>query len=47
MLRTNLRRPQIVAFFKKLPRAEIIMEACGSSHHWAEVSKVPPAQQVE
>jgi transposase len=35
VLRTNLRRPQIAAFFKKLPRAEIIMEACGSSHHWA------------
>jgi transposase len=50
VLRTNLRRPQIAAFFKKLPRAEIIMEACGSSHHWArqlsalghEVRLIPP-----
>ena len=50
VLRTNLRRAQIAAFFKKLPRAEIIMEACGSSHHWArqlsalghEVRLIPP-----
>jgi transposase len=50
VLRTNLRRPQMVAFFKKLPRAEIIMEACGSSHYWArqlsalghEVRLIPP-----
>lgn len=50
VLRTNLRRSQIAAFFKKLPRAEIIMEACGSSHHWArelstlghDVRLIPP-----
>jgi transposase len=50
VLRTNLRRPQMAAFFKKLPRAEIIMEACGSSHYWArqlsalghEVRLIPP-----
>src|SRR5271168_58226 len=35
VLRTNLRRAQMVPFFKKLPAAEIAMEACGSSHHWA------------
>ena len=35
VLRTNLRRAQMVPFFKKLPPAEIAMEACGSSHHWA------------
>ena len=35
VLRTNLRRTQMVPFFKKLPAAEIAMEACGSSHHWA------------
>ena len=34
VLRTNLRRAQMVAFFKKLPATEIAMEACGSSHHW-------------
>jgi transposase len=35
VLRTNLRRAQMVPFFKKLPAAEIAMEACGSSNHWA------------
>jgi transposase len=35
LLRINLRRPQLVAFFKGLPSTEIAMEACGSAHHWA------------
>jgi transposase len=35
VLRTNLRRAQMVPFFKKLPPTEIAIEACGSSHHWA------------
>ena len=35
VLRLNLRRPRLVAFFKKLPPTEIIMEACGGAHHWA------------
>jgi transposase len=35
VLRTNLRRAQMVPFFRKLPPIEIAMEACGSSHHWA------------
>ncbi len=34
VLQTNLRRAQLAAFFKKLPRTEVFMEACGSSHHW-------------
>jgi transposase len=50
VLRINLRRPQLLAFFKKLPPTEIAMEACGSAHHWAreltalghEVRLVPP-----
>jgi len=35
VLRINLRRAQMTTFFKKLPRTEIAMEACGSAHHWA------------
>jgi transposase len=35
VLRTNLRRTQMVPFFKKVPAAEVALEACGSSHHWA------------
>ena len=35
VLRTNLRRAQMIGFFKQLPSTEIAMEACSSSHHWA------------
>ena len=35
VLRVNLRRAQMLPFFKKHPRTEIAMEACGSAHHWA------------
>lgn len=50
VLRTNLRRGQMVTFFKNLEPAEIALEACGSSHHWArelttlghEVRLIPP-----
>jgi len=31
----NLRRAQIIPFFRKLPRAIVALEACGSSHYWA------------
>jgi transposase len=50
VLQTNLRRAQMVAFFKKLSPTEIVMEACGSSHHWGrelsalghDVRLIPP-----
>jgi transposase len=35
VLRTNLRRGQMSAFFRQLPATEIVLEACGGSHHWA------------
>ena len=35
MLRVNLRRAQMLPFFKKHLPAEVAMEACASSHHWA------------
>jgi transposase len=34
LLRRELRRQQLDAFFRKLPPTEIVLEACGSSHHW-------------
>ena len=34
-LRINLRRAQMIPFFKKLPLTVIALEACGSSHYWA------------
>jgi transposase len=50
VLRTNLRRAQMVTFFKNLAPAEVALEACASSHHWArelaalghEVRLIPP-----
>lgn len=35
VLRINLRRAQMIAFFKKLAPTEIAMEACGGAHYWA------------
>ena len=35
VLRRELRRGQMEAFFRKLPPTEIALEACGGSHHWA------------
>lgn len=43
VVRKALRRAQVLPFFTKLPPGLVGMEACGTSHHWAEVSKVPPA----
>lgn len=50
VLRVNLRRAQMLPFFKKRPRTEVAMEACGSAHHWArkltalghDVRLIPP-----
>lgn len=46
-----LRRSQVLAFFAKLPRCLVGMEACATAHHWArqlgtlghEVRLIPPA----
>jgi transposase len=35
VLRVNLRRAQVLSFFKRRPRTEVALEACGSAHHWA------------
>jgi transposase len=35
VLRINLRRAQMIPFFKKLPATVIALEACGASHYWA------------
>ena len=42
VVRTELRRAQMIPFFRKLPTPTILaMEACGSAHHWArELSKL-------
>ena len=35
VLRKQLRRDQVAAFFANLPACLVGMEACGSAHHWA------------
>jgi transposase len=50
VLRMNLRRGKVEAFFRKLPPVVVALEACGGSHHWArqlralghEVRLIPP-----
>jgi transposase len=50
LLRQRLRRPQVLAFFRKLPACTIGLEACPGAHYWArelaaighEVRVMPP-----
>ena len=50
--RCRLSREKFLAFFVQRPRATVVMEACGSAHHWAreiqrlghEVVLLPPQQ---
>jgi transposase len=37
ILRRDLRRQQLVGFFGKLPPTELVLEACGGSHHWGRL----------
>jgi transposase len=49
-LRINLRRAQMISFFRKLPPTKVAMEACCGAHYWAreltalghEVLLIPP-----
>lgn len=34
VLRRNMRRAEMEAFFAKLPPTHVALEACGGSHHW-------------
>jgi transposase len=51
VIRQQLKRGRVIAFFKRLPPCRIGMEACASSHYWArelttlghEVKLMPPA----
>jgi transposase len=37
VLRRELRRGQVETFFAKLEATEIVLEACGGSHHWGRL----------
>jgi transposase len=39
VIRRQLRRQQVVAFFQKLPPCLVGIEACASSHHWSRELK--------
>lgn len=51
VLRKKLRRDQVLAFFGRMPRCVVAMEACGGAHFWGrevgklghEVRLIPPA----
>jgi len=51
VLRRNLSRGQVLAFFAEVPRCIVAMEACATAHYWAheigkighEVRLLPPA----
>jgi len=37
LLRQELRRGQVETFFRKLPPTDVVLEACGGSHHWGRL----------
>ena len=37
VLRRNLKRSEMEAFFRKLAPTEVVMEACGGAHHWGRL----------
>ena len=39
VVRRQLKRRQVLAFFQKLPPCLLGIEACASSHHWLRVSR--------
>ena len=54
VLRRNLRRSEVVAFFEKQPAVEVVLEACGGSHYWGRAPRqsghrvrLIPAQYVK
>ncbi|HEY1431351.1 MAG TPA: IS110 family transposase [Stellaceae bacterium] len=50
VLRRNVRRGELLKFFERLPPVEVVLEACGGSHHWGralsavghQVRLIPP-----
>jgi transposase len=54
LVRRNLKRAEVEAFFGKLPSTEVVMEACGGAHHWGRLLtrlghtvRLIPAQYVK
>ena len=55
IIRRQLKRRTVLAFFQKLPRCLVGIEACASSHHWSRalqalghtVRLMPPAYKAD
>ena len=55
IIRRQLKRCYVLAFFQKLPSCLVGIEACASSHHWSReltalghtVRLMPPADRLE
>ena len=48
VVRKQLRRSQVMAFFEKLAPSLVGMEACASAHHWArELEKLGPRRAAD
>ena len=54
VVRKQLRRSQVVAFFEKVPPCLVGIEACASAHHWAReleklghIVRLMPASDVK
>ena len=48
VVRRQLKRRQVLPFFRKLPPCLVGMEACASAHHWArEITALGPRGQVD
>jgi transposase len=41
VVRRQLKRRQVIAFFQKLPPCLVGIEACASSHHWSRELQGP------
>jgi transposase len=39
ILRRDLSRARFEEFSGKIPSTEVVLEACGSSHHWSRVAQ--------
>ena len=44
VIRRQLKRRYVLAFFQKLPPCLVGIEACASSHHWSRAADLPIEQ---
>ena len=42
LIRRQLKRRYVLAFFQKLPPCLVGIEACATSHHWSRTRRTPP-----